>query len=756
MEVGTVELLSGSPLHIPLDALDLDGDALTFTATSDNSKVTTYIPEDNPSMRISVRSADGAIDGDMILELFQDRVPRVTSRIIDFAQSGFYDGLPFHRVIDGFVIQAGNAPTGMPDFDDQFHADLQHNRAGVLSMAKQALYDEELATWTMIDDSNSSQFFILDTPAAGAGYPRHLDFDCSVFGQLIEGFDVLGEISGVSTDSQSKPTVDVLMESVQIFVDNENGVLMLKAPEDYTGTADVQVTVSDGHGGTDQITIHVNVVPDALDPNDYDDGGPYLLDVPEIRTTVNTPVTFTVSAVDVEGDWPYYFDQADLILADSLHRPVPLWTNQYLAYTVDQDTGEGVVTPSNNLVGIHGITVAALQYIDAIDYEVLPVFIVPNSPPTAQLDMTLVRDLTGVDVMGEISALPGNQWIDEWDEFTVEVWATVTQEGSFGVHTVSTDLTFDKNLFTATGIEYGPGFRENRSGQIDNAAGVVSDLGGTTGVFTIDGSPDFYDVEGQSYAGSPSDPVDVNLYGDHRPVLVARVHFAPNLQGPGIPLNATDGYIEPQTELGFAFANATVKWSSVDATALTVNALSGAELWPVMYDIDDDGEIGLGDLSFFAAAYRHTVGEAGVGYTWASDFDHDGEVALGDLSFFAAAYRQNETSPGRLTYPTNFPLAWRAPSEGAAPGSAILASPAGDVAELNEPSPNPAALDGTLRPSLSPRGSTAVEETGDEASAGQAEAAAGQFLSPVHRPQTVARRKADAVDLVMRFYDPMR
>jgi len=170
--IADVELLSGSPLVIPLDGFDADGDVLSFTATSTNANVTTSIPDSNRSMRISVRSADGAIEGDMVLELFEDRVPRVTGRIIELAQSGFYDGVIFHRVIDGFMIQTGD-PTGTgsggsdyPDFDDQFDVDLQHNTTGVLSMAKSS------------DDTNNSQFFIVDDglrlPAASRLQPQHL------------------------------------------------------------------------------------------------------------------------------------------------------------------------------------------------------------------------------------------------------------------------------------------------------------------------------------------------------------------------------------------------------------------------------------------------------------------------------------------------------------------------------------------------------------------------------------------------------
>ncbi len=99
----------------------------------------------------------------MVFELFDQEASRVTNRIKSLVESGFYNKttsgqIIFHRVIDNFVIQAGD-PTGtgsggssLADFDDQFDVDLQHNRTGVLSYAKSS------------DDTNDSQFFITEGP----------------------------------------------------------------------------------------------------------------------------------------------------------------------------------------------------------------------------------------------------------------------------------------------------------------------------------------------------------------------------------------------------------------------------------------------------------------------------------------------------------------------------------------------------------------------------------------------------------------
>jgi cyclophilin family peptidyl-prolyl cis-trans isomerase len=108
-------------------------------------------------------------------------VPLTVENFVNLARSGFYDGTTFHRVIPGFMAQGGD-PTGTGrggpgyQFDDEFHPDLRHTGAGILSMANAG------------PGTNGSQFFITygDTP--------HLDDRHSVFGRVVEGMDVLNSI----------------------------------------------------------------------------------------------------------------------------------------------------------------------------------------------------------------------------------------------------------------------------------------------------------------------------------------------------------------------------------------------------------------------------------------------------------------------------------------------------------------------------------------------------------------------------------
>ncbi len=119
--------------------------------------------------------------GTIKLELYADKTPVTVKNFEDLANSGFYDGLTFHRVIKDFMIQAGcpkGTGTGGPgyEFEDEFHPDLKHDGPGVLSMANAG------------PDTNGSQFFIthVETP--------WLDGKHTVFGRVIEGQDVVDAV----------------------------------------------------------------------------------------------------------------------------------------------------------------------------------------------------------------------------------------------------------------------------------------------------------------------------------------------------------------------------------------------------------------------------------------------------------------------------------------------------------------------------------------------------------------------------------
>ncbi len=143
--------------------------------------------------------------GDIEVKLFADKVPQTVSNFYNLAKQGFYNGIIFHRVIPGFMVQTGDPKgdgTGGPGytFSDEFHKDLKHDKAGILSMANSG------------PDTNGSQFFITVAPTP------HLDSKHSVFGEVTAGMDVVNAIVNAKTNG-SKPEKDIKIVSVDIIGD---------------------------------------------------------------------------------------------------------------------------------------------------------------------------------------------------------------------------------------------------------------------------------------------------------------------------------------------------------------------------------------------------------------------------------------------------------------------------------------------------------------------------------------------------------
>lgn len=142
--------------------------------------------------------------GTIELELFEDQTPITAQNFIDLAQKGFYDGVIFHRVIDGFMIQGGD-PTGTgmggPDYtiEDEFLPTLQFTGEGVLAMAN-----------TGRPHTGGSQFFI--TLAATPWLNGHH----TIFGKVVRGMEAVRKIGKVATDPSDRPLEDVVMKHVSI------------------------------------------------------------------------------------------------------------------------------------------------------------------------------------------------------------------------------------------------------------------------------------------------------------------------------------------------------------------------------------------------------------------------------------------------------------------------------------------------------------------------------------------------------------
>lgn len=141
-------------------------------------------------------------------ELYPEIAPNTVRNFVSLIKKGFYDGLLFHRVIPGFMIQGGDpngTGTGGPGYSirgefssNGFDNELRHDK-GVLSMAR-----------SMHPDSAGSQFFIMVAPAP------HLDGQYAAFGKVIEGIEACDEIVSTSRNAQDRPLEDQIMEKVTV------------------------------------------------------------------------------------------------------------------------------------------------------------------------------------------------------------------------------------------------------------------------------------------------------------------------------------------------------------------------------------------------------------------------------------------------------------------------------------------------------------------------------------------------------------
>ena len=142
-------------------------------------------------------------------ELYPELAPNTVNNFLSLVQKGFYDGIIFHRVIEGFMIQGGDPKgvgTGGPGY--RIKGEFSHNgfrqntlkhERGVISMAR-----------SMMNDSAGSQFFIMHQDAP------HLDGEYAAFGKVVEGMDVVDAIAGVRTNYSDKPLEEQKMKKVTV------------------------------------------------------------------------------------------------------------------------------------------------------------------------------------------------------------------------------------------------------------------------------------------------------------------------------------------------------------------------------------------------------------------------------------------------------------------------------------------------------------------------------------------------------------
>jgi|GEM_PF-1339453 len=194
------------------------GDSATTSSSATTTTTAAGSAQGNPIVTRSMNKDPGPANeiavmktsmGTITLRFYPKQAPMAVANFKGLAAKGYYDGITFHRVIDQFMIQGGD-PTGTGfsgesiwggKFQDEFSPSLRFDHPGILAMANSG------------PGTNGSQFFITTN---APNPPAHLNDKHTIFGEVIEGMDVVNAIAKVRTDDKNKPMQPVVIESITI------------------------------------------------------------------------------------------------------------------------------------------------------------------------------------------------------------------------------------------------------------------------------------------------------------------------------------------------------------------------------------------------------------------------------------------------------------------------------------------------------------------------------------------------------------
>jgi cyclophilin family peptidyl-prolyl cis-trans isomerase len=381
-------------LYVPLTVTDANG-TVTYTATSTDPRVNVEVITGGTTIKLNVtgKDATGAtFTGDLTFRLFDSLAPITTQRIVTLINQDFYDGLTFHRILNGFVAQGGD-PDGNGtggsgvEIPDEFNTLLTFNSPGLLAMANSG------------DDTGDSQFFITDTDLLLADQPQHLNFNHTIFGQLVAGFDTFTRLMSTPvTGSGGTPVDPVTIVSASVVTGDPNGVLRVTAPASFTGATSITVTPSDGGTSTGR-TFGVTFVADARNES------PFLGTIADQTTTVGTGVTFQLTSTDLEGHAVTY---SVLGATNAAGQAVTVQSS------IDQATGRVTITPPVGFSGPLNVTVGVKDASGTNDTQVITVTVSGNIDLDTPSDTGALNDdnITGLNTPTLTILAPAGQTVN--------------------------------------------------------------------------------------------------------------------------------------------------------------------------------------------------------------------------------------------------------------------------------------------------------------------------------------------------------
>lgn len=495
------EITTNSPWYIPLTSTDADGDAVYYKVevlsgdlTCDLSVGTAwktgmstaqkqaYFNTRNPYWELTVyQEGNDILDGEgstMLFELFADKAPNTVEHILTLTDTDitftdgysekFYQNSIFHRVINGFMSQAGGYDaygnyrgSKASNIADEFNSDLQMNSVGVLAMAN-----------TGYKDTGSSQFFVTSERC------DWLNFKHTVFGFLIDGQEVQAEVNRQGTNANSTPDPDVIITNAQQVVNYTNSTLTVRANA-ISGTSSsgtIRVTPYDENGkvGESQV-ITINIIAEDQVPVFYPIENDYAFVVQGNNYTNTYPAGF------VTGEQIGYIAELYYITYDE--QGYGTFTYIPNGASANYETGEVIVNCADYSMGDYYLSVLPVKYNsfhtvsdsdlfytknssgnDIIVSLNVPIVIGPESVPAPTSVSLALSDDTGVIGDGYTSVNSGITFTVEGgnSQFETEVYAGqyylgtgITEEGATTVDVVSQQYNSTTQTYTPLYFGYG-------------------------------------------------------------------------------------------------------------------------------------------------------------------------------------------------------------------------------------------------------------------------------------------------------------
>jgi cyclophilin family peptidyl-prolyl cis-trans isomerase len=490
---------SGQSLIVPLTATDTDGNPLTYSVASSSTTIGATILHAGPDIKLSVAGY-----GDITLQLLPEVAPTAVSRIVSLVNSGFYNGLTFHRVVPNFVIQGGDpngngtggaTGTGFP-FADEFDPNTIFSGDGQLALANSG------------PDTNSSQFFIT------VGAQRFLDFGYSLFGQVLRGMSVVRAIDAAPNSGSPNNTPDskIVITSASVVPDTTDSVLVLDAAAE--GSSSVTVTVDDGHGGQDAKTFSATTADDALP----------VARIPAASTATNTPITIPLPATSLDGKTLSYTvtstdnpaHETSQVVGNNLTvTPEAGYSGTLTLEVVANQSGQSSPTNKQILkvnIGNQVLNVQGFSFSGAVEGLL-------NSIPVATFTATVPYAASAFSVAVH------------WSDGTTTN-GTITQ-GADGTYTATTSKSFDRaGTYTASVT-----VTDSQSGRSGSAtlSDTVSDAP-LSATFALNGGP----TASASFAGTLAVFADTNARSNPAD-LSASIDWGDGSTTPGTISRFTDG-----------------------------------------------------------------------------------------------------------------------------------------------------------------------------------------------------------------------